>query len=140
MRLLQTYPLLNFRETSSKDIFLRRLKGLPIDFGSVSTKDKSAFIDFAVNHNMLKFICHKEYRGILGRYDVLKEFAFYIAVNYGASEYQQWVSLNIGDQLEITELFPLGSSGSGRVRADGTKVHEVYRYVTAKERAKIYEM
>lgn len=140
MKPLQIYSLLKFKETSAKDIFLQHLKGLPINFGFIELEDKAEFIDFAVQHKLILFVHHKEYRGMLGLYKVLKEFSFYINRNDGMDTGKQYISVNIGDEIEISELYPIIENYRSKYKSNGSERHQIYRYIPREERAKLYEM
>ncbi len=131
---------MNFKTTTAKDIFLTQLKGEELNFGFVEREDKPMFFDFAVHYKLIAFVCHKEYRGILGLYKVLKDFSFYINRNDGVDEGKQYVSVNIDDEIEVSELYPLGRNHNIRYKDSGIERHQLYRYVTDEERAKLYEM
>ena len=128
--------MLDFKTATSKEIFLHHLKEWPVDFGLVADEERTLFIDFACDHHMLRFVCYKEYRGILGQYDVLKDFEFAIPRDDGY--YTRQLQLRKGDTLELSELIPMGHKI--KYRDDGSETHEIYTYVTDEERAAIYEM
>jgi hypothetical protein len=129
--------MLDFKTATTKEIFLHHLKEWPVDFGLITNEDRSSFIDFACNHHMLRFICSKEYRGILGRYDVLKDFQFRIPRD--DSYWPDRLQVSKGDTIEFSELIPL-SGYRTKYRDNGIELHEIYTYVTDEERAAIYEM
>lgn len=129
---------MNFKTTTDKDIFLTKLKGEELNFGFINREDKPMFFDFAIKHKLMIFICHKEYRGILGLYKVLKDFSFDINRNDGMDTGTQFISVNIGDEIEVSELYPMGQNYSTKYTR--AKRHLIYRYVTNNERAKLYEM
>jgi hypothetical protein len=129
--------VLNFKTATTKEIFLHHLKEWPVDFGLIADEDRTSFIDFACNNHMLQFICHKEYRGILGRYDVLKDFEFKIPRDDGY--HSQHLQLRKNDTIEFSELLPL-SGYRKKYRDNDIELHEIYQYVTDEERAEIYEM
>ena len=131
---------MNFKTTTAKDIFLTQLKGEELNFGFVEREDKPVFLDFAIQQNLIVFMYYKEYRGILGLYKVLKEFSFHISRNDGVDEGNEYVSVNIGDEIEVSELYPLGRNHNIRYKDSGIERHQIYRYVTDEERAKLYEM
>lgn len=114
---------------------MRRLKGLPVNFGYVSFEDRSDFIDFAIENSLLKFVRYLEYRGILGQYDVLEDFEFNTGREYEEGV-KYWLTLHKGDGLELTEII----RDMDKLRPDGSIVHKIWTDVSDEERKKIYEM
>lgn len=130
-----THSLLNFKETTSQDIFLCRLKGVPIHFNYVVAKDIFTFIDFAIETSLIKFERRIEYRGTLGRYKILNNFQFSVDRADFISG-KQYLNLVKGDKLELTEqLLPARPTRMGK---PGFIITFLYVYVSKEEREKIY--
>lgn len=132
-----THSLLNFKETTTKDIFLCRLKGVPIHFNCVVAKDIFTFIDFAIETSLIKFERHIAYRGTLGRYNILNDFQFSVDRADFISG-KQYLNLVKGDKLELTEQ--LLSARPTRMGKPGFIITFLYVYVSKEDRKKIYDL
>lgn len=128
---------MKFEKTSKKDLFLRRLKGIPIQFNGVVAKDIFTFIDFAIKMGLIKFERQIEYRGILGQYNILNNFNFWIDRRDFISG-RQYLTLVKGDKLALTEqLLPASPTRMGK---PGFIINFIYVYISKEERKEIYDL
>lgn len=131
---ISTYKLLDFKQTSSKDLFLLHLKGLLADFGNIRVDDQNKFLAYTVKNKFLKFCYHKEYRGILAFYEVQRKFHFRLD-RLDHPENPRWVTIFVGDCIVLTEQM-IGDQS--RIHEDGHILHYLYTDVTDEERAVFY--
>lgn len=137
------HPRIDWKVIDQKKLFLTRLKGNPLNFGHVTCEERIDFLNFVIKVNILKFIEHKEYRGMLGRYVILEDFGCTFD-REGVDKYQQslgysgrhWLSLQKGEFLEFTESM----LERNRRRVNQPKTHVIYMDVSDVERHEIYEM
>lgn len=128
---------LNHITATSKDIFLAKLEGLGLFFGSIDQTDYPSFIQFAIDHKLVEFYYQKEWRAIVCAVKATDKFDFAI-IDATYTYRDRPVKIKKGDLIFFTEIVSANDYWCERLDVR-TDQHKHHLFVDIANRVKDYK-